>query len=522
MFCAVEITPGDEQTIRCGHDEPDNIPTGISFETTMPGGFDTGQVTIPKPPDLRSDDKLLNADVRFYGPGGRTLYEGRVTAVTQVSIDEVQLQCAGWSSVLAEHQTFRQVFIDRDQGRWRDPSRQRRLDLLAFFNSAEGGGVETDSTTPTVTLTCETGLTNPWREMWYDAGPGVKVARIDYSMTSVSIATHLGAVGVATTSEAASPSATSDLLTGTNSSASGSFTPTTAKRWGFVNFGLFGTVGSKDTSMATNLAVVGDHGLTIHGSGANRGVLASDVIAYAVGRSMLNLGEIETTTFPIPHCVFSEDTPLQTVVEDVSKFGGNQLVANDWGVYDNREFFWQSPGTYGREWVAEDTTSVSDGPAADRRVGGIKIGYTDAAGEPKSVGPPGSNSDHETDQLLDSDTENPAHRIPGAWPVETVEVTSQQGAINIGVMLLRERNRLDWRGSIEVAGQVRDRAGNPYPAAMVRAGDRLVVNGETHTVSGTTYDHAQQQVRCDIGAKPERLETMLTRLGAVTEQIASE
>ena len=210
----------------------------------------------------------------------------------------------------------------------------------------------------------------------------------------------------------------------------------------------------------------------------------------------------------------------------MTALGGNANVANDWGVYEGRTFYWRSPGSYGRTWyVRRDqvATSSSDGPDADRRVAGIKINYTDGAGTSLSVGPPGSNADYETTALLDTDTDNPAYRIPGAFKSESVGITSQQGAINIGTMILNERNRLDWRGSVQVSGEAEDEYGNKLPAALIRAGDRIVVSdsGDTtaRTIASTSYDHGSLTCTASIGATPDSLEALLGQLAAVTDLI---
>jgi hypothetical protein len=350
-------------------------------------------------------------------------------------------------------------------------------------------------------------------------------------MTSISEAVYTGVIGVSNDDVGTAVSNTGDLLTGVDSSATGTFTasrPTAdAASYGYMDFTAGGgEVASTDKRFAVkSLAVYGTHGLTKRGS-APEGFWASDIISYIVGKAaVLNPGEIESTNFIIPHLTFTDDTDLRTAIERVTAYGGNQNVAHDWGVYEDREFYWQSPGNYGRTWRVRrevNATSSSDGPDADRRIAGIKILYEDAAGTRKSVGPVGSNSDYETNDLLDADPDNPAHRIPGAFATETVGITSQQGAINIGILLLNERNRLDWRGSIELSGEVEDSSGNTFPVSMIRAGDRIEIadDDRTHTVTATSYEHSSMTTRCDVGARPDTFGALLEQLAAVTDLIA--
>ena len=531
-FLAVEIIQGDGTPIRCGHDEqnPANIPSGIGFETTMPGGFSTGQITIPRPANLRSDSQMMFSPIRMYGEGSRTFYEGFITGISQASQNEITIQTAGHVDWL-ERVNTREIFVDRDQSRWTDPGRARRLAILGSFCRAYGPTNETDTTNglPAVTLTLPATDLNPFAEAWYDAGPGVKIESIYYDFTSVTTSSHVLNIGAAANDvPEGSYISTADLITVNNAAATGTYTLATPSRYGIITHYLLGTVGITDTSVSVrNIAVYGNHGLPKQGA-APAGVYASDVVRYAIGKvAGITTGTIEPTSFAIPHLTYPEDTTIRAIVENMTALGSDQNIPQDWGIYENQEFFWRSPGTYGREWhVREDVnvTPVSDGPDADRRISGIKINYTDAAGETRSVGPPGSNSDIETVQLLDTDKTNPAYKIPG-YGVETMGITSSSGAINVGTVLLNERNRLDWRGQITVTGPVRDTAGNEFPAALVRAGDRIVVEdrdeiSEPRTIAQTSYNHDTDTVTCSIGAKPDTFEALLGNLAAVTDLIA--
>jgi hypothetical protein len=529
-WIAVQLNLTDGRVIRFGPDEieAEDIPSAVTFSTSNPGGFSSASVTLPRPENLYADDAKLFSDARFYGPGDETYYEGLVTGVPQVGASEIQLELSGWSSVLDRYQTFREIYVDRDLSQWVDPGRALRLGGLAVFNSVYGPSQEADTNTgiPGLTLTMPATEVNPIGYALYDAGAGCQVGSIYYDMTSLSIAGYVGRVGVASTDALTATETTADLLVGVNSAATGTFTPTASYRYGTVELYLVGTVGAKDQSMTLRrLAVFGNHGLTKRGTAPDEGYYASDVIADIVGNAAaLNVGEIEETSFVIPHLTFKDDTDLRSAIEQVTAYGGNQNVAHDWGVYEDREFYWQSPGNYGRTWRVrreDNATSSSDGPDADRRIAGIKIAYEDASGTTMTVGPPGSNSDYETSDLLDADEDNPAHRIPGAYAKESVGITSQTGAVNIGVLLLNERNRLDWRGSVELSGEVEDSSGNTFPVSQIRAGDRIEFadDDRTHTITSTSYDHSSLTTRCDVGAQPDSFGALLEQLAAVTDRI---
>lgn len=526
---AVSLNLADGRVIRFGSDEADDadVPYDISWDTQIPGGFGAASITLPKPANLYADDKRLFSDVVIYGRGGRTLYEGYVTAVPQVGAQEIQLQCSGWSTTLERIQTFREIFVDRDLGRWGEPSRSRRISLDGIFNEIDGPRIEPDSTNglPAATLFIDDGIVNPHPEAHYDAGAGNEIGSIYYDMTSLASASHQAKLAVSVDDVFSSEEESSDLITSDNAAASGTFTPSAKRRYAVAKFFLLTTNSGNNSISWRNLAVYGNHGLTLRGSDP-KGVYASDVVGYVIQQAPLSTdtSSIEPTTFVIPHLIYPEDVSLRQVIEEVTALGGSSNVPNDWGVYDDKVFFWRSPGSYGRTWrVRRDqiATATSEGPDADLRVAGVKVNYQDAAGTTKSVGPIGSNADYETDELVDIDPDNPARRIPNAYAVESVGITSQEGAVNIGKLILNERNRLVWRGSVEFQGEVTDENGNPYPVALVRAGDQIVIEDDADLtpkpIQSTSYNHASLSLSASVGARPDSLEALLGRLAAVTD-----
>ena len=530
---AVSLNLSDGRTLRFGGDEADveNIPYDISFDTQIPGGFNGASITLPKPANLYSDDARLFSDAVIYGAGGRTLYEGFVTSVPQVGANEIRLELSGWAQALDRYQTFKEIFVDRDLNAWTEPWLDRRISLRDTSNWQQVNGPETlpDESSPGLMLKLDGGRSNVYSEAWYDAGAGSSVRNIYYELTSAdTTSSYVAQLGTASDDVATASDSTADLLTGTDSSATGTYTRTgSAYRYGRVLFYLIGTVSNLDAEIRLrNLAVFGDHGLTLRGTDP-KGVFGSDVIRYVIAQTLLNSTSesVESSSEIIRHLAFREDTPIPSVIEQVTAIGSSTIQPNDWGVYEDKTFFWRTPGTYGRTWhVRRDqvATPTSDGPQADQRVAGIKVVYSDASGRERSVGPVGSNADTETNDLLSIDPDNPASQIPGAFEVVNVGlVPLEQSAINIGKLILNERNALRWRGSVELQGEATDENGNRYPVALVRAGDTIVIEDDAdttpRTINSTSYTHSDLRLTANVGARPDTLESLLGRLAAVTE-----
>jgi hypothetical protein len=530
---AVSLNLSDGRSLRFGGDEADaeNIPYDISFDTQIPGGFNGASITLPKPSNLYADDARLFSDAVIYGAGGRTLYEGFVTAVPQVGANEIRLELSGWAQALDRYQTFKEVFVDRDLNAWTDASLDRRISLRDTSSWQQVNGPETadDDASPGLILKLDGGRSNPYSEAWYDAGAGSAIRSIYYELTSADTTSSYAAqIGTASDEIATANDSTADLLTGTDSSATGTYTRTgAAYRYGRILFYLIGTVGNLDAEVRLrNLAVFGDHGLTLRGTDP-KGVFGSDVIRYVIAQTLLNTTSesVEQSSEIIRHLAFRDDTAIPSVIEQVTAIGSSTIQPNDWGVYEDKTFFWRTPGTYGRTWhVRRDqvATPTSDGPQADQRVAGIKVVYSDASGREKSVGPVGSNADTETNELLSIDPDNPANQITGAYEVVNVGlVPLEANAINIGKLILNERNALRWRGSVNLQGEATDENGNRYPVALVRAGDTIVIEDDAdttpRTINSTSYTHSDLSLTANVGARPDTLESLLGRLAAVTE-----
>lgn len=539
-WLACELVYDDGRVRRFGPDERDDadIPKSITFDTQIPGGFSTATVVLPRPPDLRADDAALFSSVNFYGAGKRIAYEGRVVGIPQVGAQEIRLQLEGWVNHLADDARFRAVYRDIDLTRWGETSNARKEANIGFGYSPEVSIAPTrdDSVKPALRLTRNGAqATKSTQEVFFDSGipGGLSAAWID-------VATYIGygASDAAMQIIAISNDTFADQL------ASGDFdggpqafneygTFTSPRRALAIQVrrdtaAAFGADGADYGAFFKGIAVYGARVPTVRGTDPDAGFFGSDIIANALDRAAPLLtysldDSIETSTFVIPHMTFLEPTTARAVVEQVTALGGAQLVPNDWGVYQYREFFWRGPGTYGRTWrVRQDqvATPISEGPRATDRLGGIMISYQDGAGATHTVGPPGSGADLESTLLVDTDPSNPATRLQRKWGHESVGITSQEGALNIGALLLADANRINWQGTIHIEGEAIDDAGNPYPPWMVRAGDRIVVEDAAdtseRTISSTSYDHDALAVTANIGAEPEAGQALLANLAAAT------
>ena len=535
LACTLFANDGTE--LRFGADEADadNVVTEVSFGTEVPGwGFAEGSVKVNRPTALGSLDANLFAAAHVYDETGQTVYRGRVAAINR-SGSEIELDLEGPLAHLDDDPTARVIYRDTDLGNWQGMSRARKLAAYAASRTPGDGDATYDTSDgyPSMELATEgswAAAAQPDVEAWYDAGSGGKVAKIAGTWTRLATATNTNwywSLAVADDDDGTGYTSTGDLQSEPTASAQASFTPGTPRRFALLDFIYKGGAATGLDSIRfavswTNLAVYGNHGLTIRGSEPTAGFYASDVVTHALGYAPLidvALGGIEQSSFVIPHLVFRDfGTTARQIIEAVSLYGASGFQPPDWGYYEDG-FFWKTPGTYGRTWRLrrdQGSVAIDEGPSTESRCNGFIVSYTDAAGTSRTVGPPGSGADYETDQLADNDPANPVNinGIPRRYGSRDVGITSQDGAVLLGQLLLRDANTRRYSGSAEVKGRAMDEAGNLSPAYLIRAGDYAVFEDDEDTtpkkIVSTNYANGTTALTLDN--KSASIETALARL----------
>ena len=538
QIIAATIAIADGVILRYGPDELAEFQLlSCSFDTQMPGGFGPASITIPRDPDLsaRETKRYLLADVTIYGEGYRVAWMGRVAEVPQVGIDTVELACEGYSAELEDDATFREAYIDRDLNYWTGMTRYaKEVDL--FFNITvfdPSVDVATDFV-PCLRLGFDGAWTNQADcRATYDAGSlGVGEVIWDRGSDATPASSPSAAFSfemMSTADGLAAVDTTGDLHTAVEDTDTGaSLEPSSAERylvahWSFSPGG--GLSGNQYFTWLTNLSVHGRHGLTAAGTHPDQGYLASQVVADVVDRQTdLPVAYIEDSSFVIKHLVFREPTTAQAVIEQVTAFAGGDSLVNDWGCYEDG-FFWATPGRYNsRLWRVRMDEAVEPQDEGATSVGlcnGVMVYFTDTAGTAYSVGPPGSGASTESDLLADGDPENPFNRAgKRAWISVDAGMHDEDAALIIGRLALLEANADRRAGSVKIVGAAVSRAGTEYPAFMVRAGDRVIVEDSEDTrerrVLSTSFDGADT-VTATVGSLPSRLDALLARLTSAIE-----
>lgn len=535
----IEIETPSGRRARWAADEPrpENVPTGWSKSSTMPGGWENFSGTLARDPARDSPDLDELSTIRIFLPGGENVGEYRLQGAPLTSGDQMAVspQAVGWQAHLDDDQSAAMIYVDRDLSRWQGPSVQRQVNLLALPRGVGQPSVVPDATTGAPSLTLEVDddwTTLPQIEGYYDAGSLLRLA-------SLYGAWKIAGINSADGNWSWSASLSSDdILTSTDSSGNlraagpGTFTVTataTNRRFAvlFLTYGAAGgTAGAKSVIFFTCLAAYGDHGLTKRGTADAtnaQGFYPSDIVAHAVARWAPKLafttgpgGTIDPfSTFVIPHLAFTDPTTASDIIKQASRFD-----LPDWAVWEGPTFYWNDRGARGKSWRARvgPAQLQETGPSIDRLWNSVVVRYQDVTGANRTVGPPGSGADATDAQLVDTDPENPANKAGVTRrALLSMGTTTSAGAIQVGARFLAYQKVISNAGQARLVGHVEDDRGVLWPVSRVRAGDGIIFP-DAHDptterrIVRAEYTDDDKSCAIDLDAPPDALDALLERL----------
>lgn len=525
---------------RWGPDErlPENVPSGERFSDTMPGGFETGDCTLPRKTDTDYSDLERLSVWTMFGAGGEIAWQGRLERAPRVSGDQMSVSpsAVGWIAHLEDDKSAAEVYVDAELSNWGNPT-ATRVDTLNGSNFkveyASAVGDVGNTHEPALRLAVSDLPTSGWKRVCQATYvfPGTSSGFGFVHFWSL-MSQFGGAWNHSFFTDTDGNLGAPVQQSGNYASADtiGYWGPTTrgnnyvSTQWLYNAFPSIDD-GAEYTNHLRRLRVYGNHGLTVHEPEpgvTGGGFLASDVIAHAVGKwaPLLNMstgptGTVRPSGFVIPHLVFRDLTTAGEMVRQTTRFG-----LQDWGVWDDKTFWWHDRGAVGRRWRARIGPAQLEetGPQADRLWESVIVQYQDVDGTTRTVGPPGSGANIEDAGLKDTDPDNPANRSGIVRrALLTMGTSLPAPAIQIGTRFLYEQKLLDRSGRARLVGVVEDDRGVVHPYWKVRAGDLITFVDSNDTsyrrIVKTDKDHASRTCSVDLDAPPGGLQELLERFG---------
>lgn len=531
---------------RWGEDDPNprNAPGLMSFGTAIPGGFERFTCTLQRNPQLAYPDLAELSKVTVLGVGGSVAWQGRLEKLPDTAGYQSQVtpEAVGYQAALEDNNSAREIYVDIELAKWQTPPIARKIELLEKSIDEEDASVGSGSVAPSegAGAALVTQITGAWArgrasEAWYDA-LGLPIGSVYYAwkqaLSYSDVNWNWNVDLVSTETGEGTTVDTGDLRA--VGPGSGTLDATAlSQTLAFVQLYYDVAAGGEGVQypvLWTALAVYGTHGLTLYGPDTQteaKGVLASDVVAHALGKWAAKIaatvgpeGSIQPTSFVIPHLAFLEATNVAEIIKQATRF-----ELEDWAVWEGPMLYMNARGARGNRWKARvgPAQLQQAGPQISRLWNGVVVAYTDVTGRTRLVGPPGfAGGEPATEDLglVDLDPTNPLNEAGETkWALLKMGTSTAEGAKAIGRAYLREQATLETSGQASIVGHVEDERGTYYPAWMIRGGDQISFVDASNTgyrkIVSTNYDDPSKTNTLQLEQPPDDLQALLERLSVV-------
>jgi hypothetical protein len=539
-------TPGGK-TYRWGEDEssPDRVFEGLQDSDSVPGGCKELSCSLARKPGVDYSDMQGGSKVELFGAGQYKVWEGTLQDAPRASGDRLVMTPAavGYQSHLSDDESAQCIPIDADMTAWEGPSARRKeqykayglnqnaqVELLPSGDPAGSGAPAISHSWSRINATGSSPTTLDLAQSFYSS-QGVELGRVMLDFANIkggSSPTWTTSISAGIDDEMAGQELLKDwdASSASNQSfgvAAGKFFLMLETYW---NAALSAEGGWED--QYRNIRAFDRSGIPFYGTWPNVGVLASDVIAYALSRwapllsfSTGSIGSIRPSTFPIPHLPFKEPTTVQDIIDK-----SNRFELNEWAVWPGQfgPTFYMNPRgeREGRKrWRGRvgATQLRETGQSIKRVFNGVLVQYQDTDGSTRVIAPPGSGYRSTSSRLLDVDPLNPANQIPGLrkWTkISMKRMATNLGAEETGERFLEQAKLLDGSGEATLTGFVEDEHGAELPYYCVKAGDLFDPidssnPGYRYIISANRGRSARSNAIA-LDAPPDSFEALLERL----------
>ncbi len=537
-----------------GHDAG-SLLEDMADSGSVPGGNKDWSAMLPRKLGIDYSDMKRGSKVELFGAGQMPLSVYRLTRAPQVSGDKLSVTPAaqGYEGHLVDDNTAQEIFIDADQTAFGEPSARRRASFPAGDKVNQGGSVSLvpagspDPANP-ADHSHVPAISHSWSEIsslsgrdsaesWYSSG-GVPIGQVRLDFLNVrglepGDANWTNAANASETDYGGNEGHVFEGLEDFDATTTVGAILTVGPDRFFISLEDYYSLGievqgSWETQWR-NIRVFGRHELPVYGTWPAIGLLASDVVAYALSRWAPQVhfttgpnGTIKQSNFVIPHLVFKEPTTAAEMIQQATRF-----EIPEWGVWAGQfgPTFYMNPRGQregSKRWRARvhEVEFEDAGQQLDQTYNGVVVLGQAADGSTIYVGPPDSGLRYTSERLIDRDPQNPANEagITHYKPLPMKGIATIEGMEEAGEDWLQQNKLLDGAGKATLTGRVEDEKGRRWPYYCVEAGDEIELIGSSipgyRYITNASRSRSSRSVSIDIDAPPDAYEAMMERLNA--------
>lgn len=528
----VEIETAEGAIFRLSADDlkAENIPQGISFTTQRGDGFGTASFSLSRNILKDYPDINLLDTVRFVGRQGDIAYEGRVHSFPKANEPQhvINVTCVGWMTYL-KSKPCPALIIDRRLD-WGEPTTARRRYVLKTLERMLEGSVSAGAVDSSSEYASGVTITNnrfsssyvSTGEAWkYFGGEAIGKILYDYKQlskwSSPDTAWHNQ---VGTSNDDVAEPGTLDLGTDhnrTNATGQSVEATTDTRKWAFVEAWRDKTASSEDSPNSdayTNVAVVGNHGLTLRGTSPEQGFYLTDIMNHIASTyyPKIDMSEVQDNSFVVQQYT-KHDSPSDghSIFQELNNYALWEL-----NVWEDRKLHYGPADLSKYDWVLRtDDPGVSvnwQGDSIENFANGIVVTYNDFWGITRTLYP----DDYE--ELRDPSEDNPASRHgEDLWTSVTVPWPCLEGeAVQFGRAYLGEFNRPRRPGSYRVSGgYLRDGAGHWRQGWAIRNSSTLGILDHPQDfprlIFNTSWSQDGTALDIQVDGLPSTLDSIVAR-----------
>jgi Concanavalin A-like lectin/glucanases superfamily/Polysaccharide lyase len=494
------------------------------FSTQRGDGFTTGGVQLARQILKDYPDIALMDTWRAVGRNGDVAYEGRLASDPRTNDPgQISVQLVGWATYL-KGRKIDPLIIDRRASSWQGMTNDRKAQLLAAGWSIGNAAAGADPNgLPALVFEIGGNFPKIAIEALYDAGSGNRIAEILWERISKS---SKGAENPSSSFGFYVGVADDDKLTGLESStdqhtanedidAESSYTPSTARRWARMDWELPSAQNDAYTysTFVRTPAVIGDHGLTLLGSGPDAGPAITDVIDYILARFYPKVQRVgPTNIFSVSQADWHDNKAYgYEVIQQL-----NNLILWETSMREDRQLHIRPADLTRYDWQFRTDDPgvrvVFQGDSIENFANGIEVTYTDFSGTKQTLYP----TDHS--ELRDDSESNPANRHgESLWTDVTIDwPVSEAEALQIARAYLAEFNRPKRPGTYKIGGgYIKDGAGHWHQGWKPKDGETVgimdLITDEPRLITNTTWDPAGKVLEITVDAPSQLLDAIAAR-----------